>query len=112
MAEVKVRSKGPDVLFRYAGRRCRIGSDWTEISADALERCPEADLYRIEVEGQDGEVLVYGEAKPDLASSPAPRGDVGTPPVPTVNPNAGSGDGNSPSDPEPDKPPKRGRKKE
>lgn len=33
-----VRTKGPDIVVRYAGRRVRVGKEWGEVVVDAMER--------------------------------------------------------------------------
>lgn len=55
-----VRSKGPDIVIRHAGRRLRIGKDWCEVSDDAIEK----------VRSEGGENLE--EQDP---GSPAPAGE-------------------------------------
>lgn len=57
-----VRTKGPDVVVRYAGRRLRVTKDWTEVVEDAMEKLLAEASGEIEI--QDLSEARVDEEKP------------------------------------------------
>jgi hypothetical protein len=61
-----IRSTGRDVLVRYAGRRMRVTTEWTDVVDEAMER-----LHKAAAE-QGDEIETKSPAK-SKASAPKPK---------------------------------------
>ncbi len=69
-----IRSKGHDILVRYAGKRLRITMDWAPVPQDAMERILEAAANLIQIQPEPEKVEpVKSEPKPESKSYTKPK---------------------------------------
>ena len=71
MERISVRSKGPDIVFRSGGRRCRIGSEFVALVPEVLEKVPLDERFRLQFQDEDGEIRDYDPATDPEATPPA-----------------------------------------
>ena len=66
----RVRSHGPDVVIRYAGKRLRVTRDWVYVPEDALSKLAE---YGFELEPLRESTTSAADLPPPVDDEAAPQ---------------------------------------